>query len=168
MKLDTLEELLVHELRDLHSAESQILEAGPKLAGRVKNPVMREAFVGHLQETTDHVRRLDQILADLGASAARQECHGMAGLIEESQKVLEDGGTPEVMDAALLCAVQRIEHCEIAGYGTAASFTATLGMDRAEEMLRQRLVEEKRADETLGHLADGSVNRQAAFLTVDA
>src|SRR5215213_4129457 len=119
MELQSLKDVLTHELQDLHDAETQLVDALPKMAQAASNQELRGAFENHLTETRDHVRRLEELFGQLGISASGETCEGMKGLIKEGQKTIAAQGDPTVKDAALISAAQRVEHYEIAAYGTA-------------------------------------------------
>ena len=161
-KLNSMNDLLEYELRDLYSAETQLLEALPKMAEAASNTSLKEAFENHLEETRDQQRRLDQIGQTLGVDLKGETCQAMKGLIKEGQEVIEMQGDSEVKDAALIAAAQRVEHYEIAGYGAAYHFAKQLGEEEVQELLEQTLVEEKEANSKLSHLALESVNQEAA------
>jgi ferritin-like metal-binding protein YciE len=162
MKMESLKDLYVHELNDLHSAEQQIIEALPKMAGKASNPELRRAFEEHLQVTKEQVRRLETIFDELGAGPSGQKCRGMEGLIEEGEELLEEeDADPATRDAGLIAAAQRVEHYEIAGYGCARTYAARLGFDRAAQLLQQTLDEEGMTDERLTALAERVINPQA-------
>ena len=161
-KLNSMNDLLEYELRDLYSAETQLLQALPKMAEAASNTSLKEAFENHLEETRDQQRRLDQIGQTLGVDLKGETCQAMQGLIKEGQEVIEMQGDSEVKDAALIAAAQRVEHYEIAGYGAAYHFAKQLGEGEVQELLEQTLVEEKEANSKLSHLALESVNQEAA------
>jgi len=161
MKLDSLEELYVEELRDLYNAEHQILKALPKLAKAASSPDLEKGFQEHLQQTKGQVERLDQIFSDLGKSSKGKKCEAMEGLLKEGAELLEADALPSVLDAALIAAAQRVEHYEIAGYGCVRTYAKLLGQDGATKLLQQTLDEEKRTDEKLTELAVGSINTEA-------
>jgi ferritin-like metal-binding protein YciE len=166
MQLQTLQDLFEHEISDLHSAETQLLVALPKMARAASNDQLREAFEHHLQETQDHVRRLDDIRGQFG-SAISEECEGMRGLIEEGDEIVSAIGDPNVKDAALISAAQRVEHYEIAAYGTARTLADELDLAEAKDVLDQTLDEESTADKLLTKIATGGmfkagINQQAA------
>lgn len=165
MQLQTLQDLFEHEISDLHSAETQLLEALPKLAGAASNGELRQAFEHHLQETRDHVSRLDDIRGQIGSSTS-EECKGMRGLIAEGEETLSTSGDPTVKDAALIAAAQRVEHYEIAAYGTARTLADELDLGAARDLLDQTLDEESNADKLLTQIATGGmfkagINKQA-------
>jgi ferritin-like metal-binding protein YciE len=165
MQLRTLKDLFQHEVSDLYSAENQLVAALPKLAAAATNDELREAFEHHLDETRDHVRRLEEIRGQLGVGTA-DECEGMRGLIEEGDQVIAAGGDPAVRDAALIAAAQRVEHYEIAAYGTARTLADELDLGDAKDLLDQTLDEESNADKLLTKIATGGmlktgINQQA-------
>jgi ferritin-like metal-binding protein YciE len=161
MKLDSLETLLVEELRDLYNAERQILKALPKMAKAASSPNLEKGFQEHLHQTQTQVERLDKIFTDLGKSPKGKKCEAMEGLLKEGAELLEADAEPPVLDAALIAAAQRVEHYEIAGYGCARTYAKLLGHDEATKLLQQTLDEEKRTDEKLTELAVGSINTEA-------
>jgi ferritin-like metal-binding protein YciE len=156
MQLQTLQDLFEHEISDLYSAEQQLVGALPKLAQAASNGELREAFEHHLQETRDHVRRLEDIRGQIGSSMS-DECEGMRGLIQEGQETVLANGDPVVKDAALISAAQRVEHYEIAAYGTARTLAGELGLDDAKDLLDQTLDEESNADKLLTKVATGGM-----------
>ena len=165
MHLETLMGLFEHEIADLHSAETQLVAALPKIAQAASNEDLRQAFEHHLDETRDHVRRLDDIRGQIGSSLV-EECEGMRGLIEEGEEVVTAGGDTAVKDAALIAAAQRVEHYEIAGYGTARTLADELDLGDAKDLLDQTLDEESNADKLLTKIATGGlfkagINEQA-------
>jgi ferritin-like metal-binding protein YciE len=157
MQLTSINDVLMHELQDLHSAETQLVSALPKMAQAATNDELRQAFEHHLEETRDHVRRLDEILGQLGASAGGEKCKGMAGLIAEGEETISAQGDPTVKDAALISAAQRVEHYEIAAYGTARTLADQLDLDEAKDLLDQTLEEEGQADKLLTKIATGGM-----------
>lgn len=161
MKLDSLEKLFVHELKDLYSAEQQILEALPKMAKAARHDELRKAFEDHHGQTEGHVRRLERIFDELGYQATGQKCRGMEGLIEEGEELLEEDADEDVRDAGMIAAAQRVEHYEIAGYGSARTYAQLLGKDSAADLLQQTLDEEGEADKKLTRLAEQLVNLAA-------
>lgn len=163
MALDSLHDLFVHELRDLYSAENQIIKALPKLANRANSEQLEQALHDHLAETEVHVQRLEDIFRDLQVSPRGKKCAGMEGLIEEGKEILKEQAQDWVMDAAIIGAAQRVEHYEIAAYGTARDHAAKLGMYPAANLLQQTLDEEGTADKKLTEIAAQSVNALAAL-----
>ena len=161
MKLDSLEYLFVHQLKDLLSAEKQLVKALPKMAKGASSDALREGFEEHLEQTKGHVERLEKIFQELGKTARAEHCKAMAGLIEEGSALLEEEGAPGVKDAALIGAAQCVEHYEIAAYGTARTLAQLLGRNEAAELLQQTLDEEKETDEKLTELAMSEVNAEA-------
>ena len=155
MKAHSLRELFIEELRDLYDAENQLTKALPKMAENSSSSELRQAFEEHLEQTRNHVSRLEKIFADLGEKAKAEKCKGMEGLIKEGSDLLkEDDFDPEVKDAAIIGAAQRVEHYEIAGYGTVRTFAELLGEDEAGSLLEETLDEEKEADQKLTELAE--------------
>jgi ferritin-like metal-binding protein YciE len=157
MQLNSINDVFMHELQDLHSAETQLVGALPKMAQAATNDELRQAFEHHLDETRDHVRRLDEILAQLGTGPGGETCKGMAGLIAEGQETISAQGDPTVKDAALISAAQRVEHYEIAAYGTARTFADELGFGEAKDLLDQTLEEEGQTDKRLTKIATGGM-----------
>jgi ferritin-like metal-binding protein YciE len=163
MALDTLLDLFVHELKDLYSAETQIVKTLPKLVTTANSEESKQAFQDHLQETEGHVQRLEDIFRDLQVSPRGSKCVGMEGLLEESKALMKEKAQDWVMDAALISAAQRVEHYEIAAYGTARDHAEKLGMYPAAQLLQQTLDEEGAADKKLTEIAARSVNALAAL-----
>jgi ferritin-like metal-binding protein YciE len=161
MDLDSLQKLFVHELKDLYSAENQILEALPKMAEKASNPDLRQAFELHKRQTEEQVRRLEQIFDTLEHKPGGHKCKGMEGLIEEGEEVMKDAESDEVRDAGMIAAAQRVEHYEIAAYGTARTYARMLGRDDAAQLLQQTLDEEGETDKKLTSLAESRVNPKA-------
>ena len=161
MQTDTFEKLFVDELRDMYSAEKQLVKALPKMAKGANSPELREALESHLDVTKEQVKRLDEIFKELGHSSSGKTCKGMAGIIEEGQSVLDEDYDEEVMDAGIIMAAQKVEHYEIASYGTLRAFAETRGDRRVAEILDEILREEKDADLTLTRIARGSINTRA-------
>ena len=162
MEMDSLRKLYVDELKDLYSAEKQILQALPRMAKKAKNAQLKQAFELHLQETQNQVERLDQVFELLGKSPRGKKCKGMEGLLEEGKEMMQEEMEPEVMDAALIAAAQRVEHYEIAGYGTVRTYARILGEDKHVKLLQQTLDEEGNTDKKLTQLAESSINVEAA------
>ncbi|HEV3117072.1 MAG TPA: ferritin-like domain-containing protein [Gemmataceae bacterium] len=162
MKLNSLEDLLVEELRDLYSAENQIIKALPKMAKTASNPELQQGFQEHLKQTKGHAQRLEQVCESLNVSPKGKKCRAMEGLLEEGKETMSEDAEPEVMDAALIAAAQRVEHYEIAGYGCARTFARQLGHEEAANLLQQTLDEEAETDKKLTQIAESMVNLQAA------
>ncbi|MDB5262263.1 MAG: hypothetical protein JWQ14_1544 [Adhaeribacter sp.] len=160
-KLKNLEDLFHHELKDLYSAEKQLLEALPKMAETAQDPKLKAAFEQHLQETKVQKERLEKVCEIVGISPGRIKCKAMEGLIEEGQEMIDEKAEPEVKDAGLVASAQRIEHYEISGYGTAAYYAERLGQAEAHELLSETLKEEKNTDAKLNKLAKGWINQKA-------
>ncbi|HEX6135663.1 MAG TPA: ferritin-like domain-containing protein [Longimicrobiales bacterium] len=161
MPMESMQDLYLHELRDLYNAEKQILQALPKMAAKTSHTELRRAFEEHQAITEEQVRRLETIFGDLGQTPGGKKCKGMEGLIEEGNELLEEEADPDVRDAALIGAAQRVEHYEIAGYGTARTYARQLGFERHAELLQKTLDEEGRTDERLTELAENRINREA-------
>jgi ferritin-like metal-binding protein YciE len=160
MKNENLRELLVEELKDLYSAENQLTKALPKVAKNASDPQLKKAIESHLKETEGHVQRLDQIFEQLEESPKGKTCEGMKGLIGEADERIKEGGEPAVLDAGLIADAQRVEHYEIAAYGSAKNFANLLGEKQIVSLLDATLKEEKAADEKLTSIAE-SVNVEA-------
>jgi ferritin-like metal-binding protein YciE len=155
-----LKELYIDELKDLYSAENQLVKALPKMAKAASSDELRQGFEKHLEQTRGHVQRLEKIFQTLGESPKGKTCKGMQGLIEEGSEATEEDYDGSVLDAALIGAAQRVEHYEIAGYGTVRSMAETLGEDNHVSLLEETLEEEKETDEKLSELAE-QINNQA-------
>jgi len=162
MALESLQDLFLNELKDIYNAEKQIVRALPRMAKAAEAPELEQAFTKHLRETEGHVERLERIFKLLGQTARGKTCKGMQGLLEEGKEILEEDGAPEVIDAALIAAAQRVEHYEIAAYGCLRTYAQLLGLGDADRLLEQTLREEEATDKTLTGLAEGGLN-QAAF-----
>jgi ferritin-like metal-binding protein YciE len=162
MKLKTLADLFLHELKDLHSAETQLVKALPKMAKAATHEELRAGFEEHLEQTKGHVERLDKIGESLGIKLTGHKCKAMEGLVEEGAELISEDAEPAVRDAGLIGAAQRVEHYEIAGYGTAVALARLLNHDDAVELLQATLAEEKETDEKLTDLAESAVNAEAA------
>jgi len=160
-KLTTLQDLLVSELKDLYSAENQLLKALPKMAKAATSEDLKAAFEKHLEQTKTHAERLEKIMEELGESPKGKTCKAMKGLIEEGSETISEDAEDFVKDAALIGAAQRVEHYEIAGYGTARTFAQTLGHDEIAEILQKTLDEEGETDQALTDLAK-DINAEAA------
>jgi len=157
MKVTNLNELFVHELKDLYDAEHQLVEALPKMAEAASNPELTEAFENHLVQTRSHVTRLEAVFRTCGEEPERETCKGMKGLIAEGEKAIKEIDDPDTRDAALISAAQRVEHYEIAAYGTVVTLADQLGLDDAKELLGQTLGEEENADKLLTKIATGGM-----------
>jgi ferritin-like metal-binding protein YciE len=160
MSVGTLEELLIDELKDLYSAEKQIIRALPKIIKAVSSPELQEGLSNHLEETKGQVSRLEKMGEILSKKMTGKTCVGMKGVLEEGSEVLEDTEKGIVRDAALISACQRVEHYEMAGYGSARDFAKLLGQTEVAALLEETLAEEKNADKTLTG-ASKQINAQA-------
>lgn len=160
MSVQTMQELLIDELKDLYSAEKQIIRALPKLAKAASSPDLQEALLGHLEETKGQVVRLEKIGEIVGKKLTGKTCVGMKGVLEEGSEVLEDTDKGVVRDAALISACQRVEHYEMAGYGSAREFAKLLGQTEVASLLDETLSEEKNADKKLSGISK-AVNVEA-------
>jgi ferritin-like metal-binding protein YciE len=159
MELQTLNDLFEYEIADLYSAERQLVDALPKMAQAASHDELQQAFEHHLEETRDHVRRLEEIRSEIGSSMSEQ-CEGMRGLIEEGAEIISADGDSAVKDAALISAAQRVEHYEIAAYGTARTLADQLDHSDAKSLLDQTLDEESNADTLLTKIATGGIIKQ--------
>jgi ferritin-like metal-binding protein YciE len=162
LKLESVKDLLIAELRDLHNAEEQLVEALPKMAEAASSTELRNAFNHHLDETRKHVTRLDDAFKNLGEKASGETCEAMKGLVKEGEEFIKAKGQPDVRDAGLIGAAQRVEHYEMAGYGTARTLARRLGLNDIAETLQKTLEEERAADEKLTAVAESDVNLTAA------
>jgi ferritin-like metal-binding protein YciE len=162
MEMNTLRDLYIDELKDLWSAEKQLVKALPRMAKAANDPELSKAFLTHLRQTEQQVRRLEQVFEDLGESPRGKKCIGMEGLIEEGQELIKERPDPDVLDAGLIAKAQHIEHYEIAGYGTVRTYAQLLGSDRQAQLLQQTLDEEGETDKLLTQLAESSINIEAA------
>lgn len=163
MKLETLEDLLVEELKDLYSAEQQMVDALPQMIEAAESPELQKVLRTHLKETERQVTRLEQVFKELGTEPEEHTCKAMKGLIAEGQMMIKARGDSDVRDAGLIGAAQKAEHYEIASYGTARTLAQRLGKNRAAELLQQTLDEEGEADKKLTEIAVSSVNEEAAM-----
>jgi len=161
MKLKTLDDLLVDMLKDLYSAETQLVKALPKMAKAAHSGELKKAFTAHLEETRGQVARLDTIFEQLEASPRGKKCKAMEGLIEEGKELIDEDADPSVKDAGLIGAAQKVEHYEIAGYGTARTIAELLGHDEIAKLLQETLDEEGMADKKLTDLAESVINIEA-------
>jgi ferritin-like metal-binding protein YciE len=160
MKVESIEDLFLDELKDLYSAEKQITKALPKLVKAASTQELSAAFDSHLQETKGHVERLEEIFEKLGKRGTGKTCEGMKGVLEEGSEVIQEIEKGVVRDAALIAAAQRVEHYEIAGYGSVRSFAELLGKQDIVELLEETLEEEKAADQKLTKISE-NVNQEA-------
>lgn len=160
-KMDTLEDLYEDLLKDLYSAEKQLVKALPKMAKNADSPDLQKAFEEHLDQTEKHVERIERIFSNLGGSPRGKKCVGMEGLIEEGNELLKEEVEPDVLDAGLIAAAQKVEHYEIASYGTARAWAEKMGHDDAARLLQQTLEEEAMANDKLTELAESYINMEA-------
>jgi ferritin-like metal-binding protein YciE len=167
MRLNNFENLFADQLNDLYSAEQQLIQALPKMAEAATTPELKQAFTQHLEETKNHAEVVKQLLSSIGEKAGGEKCKGMEGLLKEGEEVLNKRGDEAVKDAALIASAQRVEHYEIAGYGTARTFALQLGNNDAVNRLQEILNQESKTDELLTKIATGegagvSINQEAA------
>lgn len=159
--MKNLQELFEHQLKDLHSAEDQLIKALPKLAKKAKDDALRKALEKHLEETKEHKSRLEKIGKDIGIDVKGETCKGMKGLIEETESMMKELKNDEVKNAGIIADAQRVEHYEISGYGTAVRYAKELGHDDIAKTLQTTLDEEYQADKVLNNLAEKRLNREA-------
>lgn len=162
--LNDLNDLLIDQLRDIYNAESQLTKALPKMAKAATNPELREAFETHLKQTEEHVNRLEQVFESLGEKAKGKTCAAMKGLVEEGAEAIKEDAEANVKDAALIAAAQRVEHYEIAAYGTVRTYAQQLGHKAAAALLDKTLQEEGDTDKLLTKIAESHVNKMAQGL----
>ena len=161
MKLNSLQALYKEQLKDLYSAEQQLIRALPKMAKSASSPQLKNAFQQHLEQTKGHAARIERLFQDLDGSPRGKKCKGMEGLIAEGEEMIKEDADPDVKDAGLIAA-NRVEHYEIAGYGTVRTYARVLGMQEHVRMLQQTLDEEGNADKKLTQLAESGINLEAA------
>jgi ferritin-like metal-binding protein YciE len=161
MAVKSVNDLELEELRDIYHAEKQLVRALPKMAKKAKSDKLRQAFEHHLDQTKGHVDRLEQVFEKLDTRPRAKRCEAMEGLITEAEELMEEVNTPEVLDAALIAAAQKVEHYEIASYGTLHALAEELGQNEVANLLEQTLNEEKEADEKLNQIALSDVNKAA-------
>lgn len=161
MEMQSLQDLLVDQLKDLYNAEGQLVKALPKMAKAATHPQLKQAFLTHLEQTKGHVERLEQVFKSLDEPVKGKTCKAMKGLIEEGKEMMEEDAEPEVMDAGLIAAAQRVEHYEMAGYGCVRTYAALLGKKQAAKLLQQTLDEEGKTDKLLTDLAERVINLEA-------
>jgi len=162
MQLKSLESLMLDELNDIYDAEKQLTKALPKMAKAASSQKLKAAFQEHLEQTENHVKRLEQVFQQMGVEAKEKPCKAMKGLIEEGDEIIRHKGDPDVKDAALIAAGNRVEHYEMAAYGTVRTYAQVLGNNEAAKILQQTLDEEGAADKKLTALAESSINLEAA------
>jgi ferritin-like metal-binding protein YciE len=161
LEFNSFDDLFLSQIEDLYDAEQRLTKALPKMAEAAHSSQLKQAFQSHLTETEGHVRRLEQIFKELNTSPTRETCKAMKGLIAEGEEMIKATGNPDIKDAALIAAAQRVEHYEMSGYGTARAFARRLGLTQAVNLLEQTLEEEKAADQKLNTIAESSVNQRA-------
>jgi len=161
MKLDTLKTLYIDELRDLYNAENQLIKALPKMAKAASSEELQDAFEKHLEQTKTHVKRLEEVFEEIDEKPKGKTCKAMKGLIEEGSEILHEDGEESVIDAGIIVAAQKVEHYEIASYGSVRTFAQLLGKDSSAELLQTTLDEESEANELLNKLAEDIVNPEA-------
>ena len=162
MQIETMQELYLDVLKDLYDAERQILKALPKMAKAANCEELRDGFQEHLSQTQTHVERLDQVFEQMGHTAKRKKCKAIEGLLEEGKELMDSASDPEVLDAGLIAAAQKVEHYEIATYGCARTYAELLDQGGATDLLQQTLDEEKMTDQKLTELAVSQINLEAA------
>ncbi|PYJ14884.1 MAG: ferritin-like domain-containing protein [Verrucomicrobia bacterium] len=161
MKLETLKTLYIDELRDLYNAENQLVKALPKMAKAASSEELQDAFEKHLEQTKSHVDRLEEVFEEIGEKPKGKTCKAMKGLIAEGSEILKEDGEESVIDAGIIVAAQKVEHYEIASYGSVRTFAQLLGKDRSADLLQRTLDEESEANEVLNKLAEDIVNPEA-------
>jgi ferritin-like metal-binding protein YciE len=161
MELEHLMDLYVDELKDVYNAEKQLLRALPKMAKKAEHPELRQAFENHTAMTEEQVRRIETIFDDLKLPKRGKKCKGMEGLLAEGEEMMEEAADPDVMDAAMISAAQRVEHYEIAAYGTLRTYARQLGLAEHAKLLQKTLDEEGETDKLLTRIAESRVNRDA-------
>ena len=162
MELDTLKDLYIYELKDLFSAEQQLVKALPKMAKAAANKELAAGFQQHLEQTKEHAQRLQQILSSHRQSTRGAKCKGIEGIVAEGAEMIEEEADDDVKDAGLIAAAQRVEHYEMAGYGTARTYAELLGDQEGKELLQTTLEEERQTDQKLSKLAKSAINVAAA------
>lgn len=161
MKLNSLEDVFTDQLMDLHSAEQQLAKALPKLASKASSKELKDVFEKHVETTEKQIQRLTKIGEQMGLDLTGKVCKAMQGLVSEGEELLKEGGADEALDAAMIAAAQRMEHYEIAAYGSAATYAEELGHDEALKLLKETLDEEERTDKMLTEVAESGVNQRA-------
>ena len=161
MEMETLRDLYVEELKDLYSAENQILKALPRMIKSSTHPKLKKAFTKHEKQTRQHAKRLERICKELGEKPTGKKCVGMEGLIKEAKELLKEKPEPDVLDAGLISAAQHVEHYEMAGYGTCRTWARLLGYEGQAQVLQTTLDEEQQTDLDLTGIAEASINIEA-------
>jgi len=160
-QMSSLQDLMVDTLKDLYDTEKQSLKNGPKIADQVRSPELEDVLMEHIQQTEQQVKRLEQVFQQLGVKPHGKPSKGAQGIIHDNQKLLRQKGQPDVKEAGLICGLQKMEHYEIAGYGTAVTFAKMLGNKEGAKLLAQTLDEEKSTDKALTDIAVQNINVQA-------
>lgn len=162
--MQRLQDLFMNQLKDIYYAEKEIIKTLPKMAGAASQSSLKQAFEHHLEESERHVERLEQVFEMMGEKASGKKCDAIEGIIDEGKEFIKKGRdfNPDVNDAGLIAAAQRVEHYEIAVYGTLRAFAEHLGQEHAAELLQRTLNEEKKADEKLTGIAESTINEKAA------
>jgi ferritin-like metal-binding protein YciE len=166
-QLASLDDLLVHELQRIYHAETQVLEVLPRMVEAATRPDLKQVLEVHHQQSVNQVRRLERAFMLLGAPGKRRTCDGMAGVLEEARQILDQDAGPSVMDVALIAAAQKVEHYEIAAYGTVCTYAEMLGYDQVHELLGQNLDEEETMDQKLTALAEAAIEQHTDALTIE-
>ncbi len=161
MKMDNLQDLLLHEVKDLYNVEKTLIRALEKMSKKATNEDLKQAFLEHRDQTETHVERLEQVFTELDRKPSSQKCKGIAGIVEEAEEIMKEIEDTEVLDAALITAAQRAEHYEMAAYGGARTYARMLGLDAAADLLQTTLDEEGDADKKLTEIALARVNEEA-------
>jgi len=161
MKIENMQDLLLDQIKDLYDAEQRLVKALPDMAEAANSPELRQAFETHLQETMGHVNRLERVFSSLGEVAKAQTCPAMKGLIDEGKEIVSHIEESPLRDAGIIAAANRVEHYEMAAYGSARKFAQTLGLENVAALLEETLEEEKQADAILTRLAERSINERA-------
>ncbi|MEX2535699.1 MAG: ferritin-like domain-containing protein [Trueperaceae bacterium] len=161
MKLNSLEDVFKDQLMDLHSAEQQLTSALPKMADKASAKELKDAFENHLETTREQLDRLSRIGDEMGMDLKGKTCEAMKGLIKEGEQIMQEGGSGDALDAALIAAAQKVEHYEIASYGSICTYAQELGHDKALKLLKETLDEEERTDKQLTKIAESGVNKRA-------
>jgi ferritin-like metal-binding protein YciE len=161
MPMNSLEELYVEQIKDLYSAENQILKALPRMIKAASSPELKKAFTKHERQTREHAKRLERIAKELGEKPTGKKCYGMEGLIVEGKELMKEKPAPNVLDAGLISAAQHVEHYEMAGYGTIRTWARLLGYDNQAQLLQITLDEEEETDKELTALAESFINEEA-------
>lgn len=165
-EFNSFKDLFVNQIEDLYDAENRLTSALPKMADAANSSQLKQAIRQHLTETQGHVSRLESIFREINVEPKRETCQAMKGLIAEGEEMISAKGDPDIKDAALIAAAQRVEHYEMSGYGTARAFARRLGLTQAANLLQQTLDEEKAADQKLNQIAEAGINQQAAARAV--